>query len=69
MAIISAQAVEKRVYAEATIDILKGVDLDVNEGETLAILGASGSGKTTLLSLLAGLDVPTQGELYCKVLH
>lgn len=63
MAIISAQAVEKRVYAEAPIDILKGVDLVVNEGETLAILGASGSGKTTLLSLLAGLDVPTKGEI------
>ncbi len=64
MAIISARAVEKRVYAQSqSIDILKGVDLVVNSGETLAIVGSSGSGKTTLLSLLAGLDVPTKGEI------
>lgn len=64
MAIITAQAVEKRVYAfTQPIDILKGVDLVVNEGETIAILGTSGSGKTTLLSLLAGLDVPTAGMI------
>jgi len=64
MTIIIAQAVEKRVYAlTQPIDILKGIDLTVNEGESLAIVGDSGSGKTTLLSLLAGLDVPTKGEV------
>ncbi len=44
------------------LHILRGVNLKVNAGETVAILGGSGSGKTTLLSLLAGLDLPSQGE-------
>lgn len=67
MTIISAEGVHKRVYAlSQPIDILKGVDLIVNEGETLAILGASGSGKTTLLSLLAGLDVASKGNIFLQ---
>lgn len=49
-----------------TLTILQNINLEVNAGETLAIVGASGSGKTTLLSLIAGLDSVTSGEIYLK---
>lgn len=45
-------------------EALKHINLDVVEGETLAIIGGSGSGKSTLLRLLIGLDRPTSGEIY-----
>jgi putative ABC transport system ATP-binding protein len=43
------------------IDVLQGVDLDVPQGDFLALMGPSGSGKTTLLNLMGGLDKPTEG--------
>lgn len=46
-----------------SLTILRGVDLEVMPGESIAIVGRSGSGKTTLLSMLAGLDTPTRGEI------
>ena len=48
---------------QESLTILEGIDLQVNTGETLALVGASGSGKSTLLGLLAGLDLPSQGDI------
>ena len=44
--------------------VLKNINMEIREGETLAIIGGSGSGKSTLLRLLIGLDRPTSGEIY-----
>jgi lipoprotein-releasing system ATP-binding protein len=47
-----------------TLDVLRGIDMQVQPGECLAVIGESGSGKTTLLQLLGGLDLPTSGHVY-----
>ena len=46
-----------------TVDILRGIDLEVESGEALGIVGPSGSGKTTILMVIAGLERVTKGEV------
>ena len=60
--ILSAESVYKSFQSSPLpLEVLKGVSLSVEQGDTIAIVGRSGSGKSTLLSLLAGLDAPSQG--------
>lgn len=62
--IVTCRQVNKTVKStEGPISILENIDLEVNAGEAIAVIGQSGSGKTTLLSLLAGLDVSTAGSI------
>lgn len=57
-----------KVYSHAMgqLEVLRGVSLEIKEGEALAILGSSGAGKSTLLQIMGTLDKPTKGELKCE---
>lgn len=61
MSMIAAKNIHKKF---GTRDVLKGIDLDINEGETVVLLGASGSGKSTVLRCMNFLEMPTSGEIH-----
>lgn len=64
MSVIEAKNIKKSYGRnESRFDALKGVDLSVEEGESVAIIGKSGSGKSTFMHILALLDKPTSGEI------
>jgi putative ABC transport system ATP-binding protein len=63
--VLDVRAITKKVITqEGELEILQPISLNVTAGESVAITGASGSGKSTLLGILAGLDVPSTGEVY-----
>lgn len=67
MELIKATGLRK-TYGDSgkRVEVLKGIDLTISKGETIAVVGASGAGKSTLLNILGALDRPTSGEVFFK---
>lgn len=64
MKVVQAIHLEKTFFGKVDTPVLKGIDMEVEPGEFVAVMGQSGSGKSTLLNLLGCLDRPTGGKLY-----
>lgn len=63
--VLVAESVTKQVISpEGSLTILSDVSFSVDKGDSVAVVGASGAGKSTLLALLAGLDLPTEGQIW-----
>ena len=64
MSVIEAKNIKKVFQEPKTLEVLRGVDLAIEKGESVAIMGRSGEGKSTLLNILGTLDNQTSGEVY-----
>ena len=68
--LIALRGITKRFgHGAAAFQALKGIDLDIGQGDFVAIMGASGSGKSTTMNILGCLDVPTSGEYLFRGVH
>ena len=69
--LISADQLHKTYYLTSDIQVhaLRGISLEIKQGEFLAIMGPSGSGKSTFMNLLGCLDIPTSGRLFLEGLE
>lgn len=65
--ILSTKCITKAYQMEqARLEVLKGVDISINKGDAICIMGVSGAGKSTLLHILGTLDMPSLGKVYYK---
>ena len=63
--LLSARGLKKTyVIGKRTLEVLRGVDVEIARGDFVALRGASGTGKSTLLHLIGGLDTPNAGEIF-----
>ena len=63
--VLEAKQVSKHFTdGKTTVEVIRGLDLQVQQGQFVSIVGASGSGKSTLLHVLGGLDRPSTGEIF-----